>query len=151
MYLVELITFIDEANGTSYRARFDTEVSSQGMTVVAHTPLGVPLFVLKVEDGQMRLHSYADQIEDPAIEQFLMDIVLSYWPLDQLQAATRDTDYRVSQNLNVREYRGANDTLIVKIQLSAESGQMRTTKEVIHYDVPLKLLIDTLHLELDPY
>ena len=150
MYRVELITFIGPPGTTSYRARYDTEVFSQGMTMVAHTLLGVPLYELSVQDSQMHIQRYVSQLEGVPIEKTLMDFVLSYWPIHRLQTAIQHTGYQVIEIQGGREFRDTNGQLIVEIRLPSTDGEARTTTEIIHHDVSLKLMIETLHLEFVP-
>ena len=150
MYRVELVTFIVPAKETSYRARYDTELSAQGMTMVAHTLLGVPLYELSVQDGQMHIQRHVSQLEDVPIEKTLMDFVLSYWPIDQLQTAAQNTGYQVIEIQGGREFRDVNGQLIIEIRSPVTDGEGRITTEIIHHDASLKLLIETLHLESVP-
>ena len=141
VYRVQIVTFHDLKESELYHARYDIELTHQGLTLVAQTPLGVLLYELEVSGGKMIVKTYVDQLRVFPAEQTLADFVLTYWPLDQLMEAASAAGYSVLQADTIRRLLNSKAEIVVEVIRQSEGGDAVT--RVIHYDVPLQIDIRT--------
>ena len=73
------------------------DISPQRMSVIALNAVGMRLFSVKLEDGQLEVERTPGVPEQVQPEQILRDIQLAYWPLPVLQNAWRDSSSEVSE------------------------------------------------------
>ena len=140
-YRVEIVTFHDLKNSERYYARYDVEFSHQGLTMVAQTPLGVPIYEPKVAEGKLTTNSHLDQLGELPVERTLADFVLTYWPLDQLVEAAAAAGYSIQQADNIRRLVSSEGDILVEI--TTESIGNDAMIRVVHHDIPLRIDIRT--------
>ncbi|MCZ6618965.1 MAG: DUF3261 domain-containing protein [Gammaproteobacteria bacterium] len=140
-YRVEIVTFHDLRKSERYHARYDIELNRRGLSMVAQTPLGVPLYELEVRDGVMTTKSHVEQLGGLSVEQTLADFVLAYWPLDELMEAASAAGYSIQQADTIRRLLNSQAEILVEVIREVEDGDVVT--RVVHHDIPLRIDIRT--------
>jgi Protein of unknown function (DUF3261) len=134
---------------TNYQVRFEIEWNQQTLTIVALTPLGLPIYLIQASatDTQVQLYTLPSDkqvIMDPSW--ILSDFLLAMAPVSLLQESLSDpTLHLLSATSRERIlYRG--DTPIIRISYSDENsfaGQLK----LINLELAYHLRVDNLHTE----
>jgi hypothetical protein len=135
---IEIVTFNDQQNSEQYHVRYDIEITRDGLTMVAQTPLGLPLYEVAVSEGEMITTRHMDRLKGFPVERALADFVLSNWPLAQLMAAAAAVGYSVEQADNIRSL--INSKAEVLVEVRRENNALK----IEHHDIPLEVEIRTV-------
>jgi hypothetical protein len=132
-------------DGQEYKMRFELEITPSRLVVVGLSPIGVTLFTIVQEDGDLSVESSLERqlVFDP--RHMLFDIYLTYWPVKALQTALSKLGLQLEETDDgrIRRIRGLDGTDIAEIKYSSKPV---TTGNITiqHYDFPYRLSIKTL-------
>ena len=141
--LSQLVT--GEHDGREYKMRYELDITPSRLAIVALSPLGVTLFTIVQEKGELSVERLAKgQVGfDPRYT--LFDLYLTYWPRKILQPALARIRMRLDEATDgtVRRVRGLDGNLIAEIKYPPK--HQKTGKIIIqHFDFPYRLQIETL-------
>lgn len=135
---VEIVTFNDLQNSEQYHVRYDIEITRDGLTMVAQTLLGLPLYEVSVSEGEMITTRHMDRLKGLHVDGALADFVLSNWPLAQLMEAAAAVGYSVEQAGNIRSLINSDAETLVEVRRENDAVKIE------HHDIPLVVEIRTV-------
>ncbi len=142
MALSQLVT--GEYDDQIHKMRYEVEVTPARLAVVGLSPLGVTLFTLVQEQGELTIETWAKEKAAFDPRYTLFDLYLTYWPREALQTALSSLRMRLDEDSDgsVRRVRGLDGALIATVAYPPDN--LKKGEIVIqHFDVPYRLRIVT--------
>lgn len=138
VHWVDLVTVTILRTGEQHVLRYDTELFPGGLVMLAQTPLGAPLYELRVINGRAATASY---IEGPADLPMavLADFVFAHWPLEQVRTAARSIGYTVATQDEGRQLLDRRGLQLIAV--ASRTGAGGEVIEIVHADAPLRVSI----------
>lgn len=146
--LSQLVT--GEYDGTTYKARYEIDITRQRLAVVGLSPLGVTLFTIVQENGDVKTQTFGIPAKvDPRY--VLSDIYIAYWTPATLRPALKKMGRRieVTEDGAVRRVRNAGDELLVEVRYN-NPARRHGRIDIRHFDFPYRLRIEPLAPDKSP-
>lgn len=129
----------------SYTIRYEVEVTPLRVAIVGLSSLGVTLFTLVHEDGELITQTFAKEVEGLDPRYVLFDLYLTYWPPDVLATAfaSRQMQFEEVQDGSIRRISDQNGAPIAQVAFAPRNGDDADIV-IRHFDLDYRLRITNL-------
>lgn len=122
--------------------RYDVELSTERLLLVAHSTVGAPLYQAELREGVVFVKSHDPRLDADLLARTIGDFVLANWPLPRLVAAFAVDGFEIADDGARRTLRDPAGVLLLEIRRTGASGA--GALEIVHHDAPLRVAIQTL-------
>jgi hypothetical protein len=132
-------------DGQTQSLRVEVEVSPEKLVMVGVSHLGVPLFSLELDGSGLRTQSHAGEQLPFDPRYILSDFQLAHWPFELVARDLARRGFRLARGLRPggRYVYDSARELVASIE-DLRDGKKAGFMVIQHYDLPYKLLIETL-------
>lgn len=141
--LSQLVT--GEHDGKIYKIRYELDITPDRLAIVGLSPLGVTLFTILQENGQLTTEKYIKRQVGFDLRYTLFDLYLTYWPRSILQAALSRIRMQLYEapDGSIRRVRSKKGDMIAEITYPTEHAP-KGEIVIQHFNIPYRLSIETL-------
>ena len=128
-----------------HKMHLELDVSPERIAIVGLTPLGVTLFTIVHQRGEVEVETLGRSGVDFDPRYTLFDVYLTYWPAEELRPALSRMGLVLEDAMDgaLRRIRGPDGETMVEITYSP--NHLKTGEIIIrHFDIPYLLRIETV-------